>query len=54
VAPLQVANLYHPFNQLIVKEHNRTNKVVTPSPKKEQQRTNVAIASLEKEQQITY
>jgi hypothetical protein len=41
-------------NRLIVKEHNRMNKVVTKTTKKEQQRTNVAIASLEKEQHMTY
>jgi hypothetical protein len=37
-----------------MKEHNKTNKMVTTTPKEEQLRTDVAIASLEEEPQMTY
>jgi hypothetical protein len=37
-----------------VKKHNKTNKVVTITQKEEQQKKDVAIASLEEEPQMTY
>jgi hypothetical protein len=42
------------FDQLIVKEHNRTNRVVTATPEEEQQIIDVVIVSLEGEPHMTY